>query len=170
MQNKSPESIVIVTNQLKNIKSGVGTLANVLITELIKDFDLLIVCPESEKIPIKSKGMTIKTANPMKYDLTSHKWFSFSKQVSKITNNLDPAKYKLILFLDAREGYFANNNIPTLGMIHDFYSARFSKLSRENIRTYPDWYKRVIYFKIMKRLEIKAYGRLSRLVTDSAYA
>lgn len=170
MTAKSKYSIVIVTNQFKNIKSGVGTLANVIINELKSDYDILVICPNAEKTLEQTANLHIKTVRTSKFDPTSHKWLSFSKQVAKITNKLDHSKYKIIIFLDAREGYFTKNNIPTLGLIHDFYSDRFGKLTMENIKTYPDWVKRLVYFKTIKILEIRAYRRLQWLVTDSEFA
>lgn len=163
------KDIIIVTNHYKNVKNGVSTVANALVNELAGDFRLLVICPEHEAK--KRPGVELRTVKPSGLDISSHHWISFAWKATKVIRSLSQKDYSLVIFLDAREGLFANRiDVPSLGIIHDFMSARFGRLSKELVKTYPDWISRYIYYKCMKRVEERAYSRLNHLVTVCKYA
>jgi len=159
--------ICFVTQQYKNIQSGVGTYATYLIDGLAeKGHEITVICPLNSITC--NKDITFIPVPKSKIDPT---WILLSRQFSRrlevVQNN---KKFDIIHFTDARESFFYQYNYtPTIGTMHDYYFVTASKNPFYYKRFYKDWVKRYVYYNISKILEKKALHRLSAIITNSKF-
>ncbi len=158
-------SIAIVTSTYKNITSGVGTYANILVDALIESGNkVYIISPDcDEKLPY-----FIKVKTP-KISLTPNRWFELSIKYSQILKRLEN-KVQIVHFLDAREALFfrKQKDIFLLGTVHDTYSWDLQSQSILK-RHFFDWKKRLIYYYFLHKFEKNAYKKFDLLLSNTDY-
>jgi glycosyltransferase involved in cell wall biosynthesis len=155
--------ICIVTSTYKNITSGVGTYANILVDCLIESgHEVFVISPDCDERPPNF----IKINLP-KLSVTPNRWFELSIRYSKALNEL---KFDIVHFLDAREALFfrKKQNTFLIGTVHDTYSW---DLQSKNIlkRNFLDWKKRLVYYYILHKLESISYRKFDLLLSNTNY-
>ena len=114
--------ICIVTQQYRNIHSGIGLYATNIIKYLSNlGHYITVICSPDCKID-KSKNVNFIRVKNHKLDPTPNRWVSFSYHVSKYLKNKN--NFDIIHFSDAREALFIKNkNAKLIGNMNDFYTA-----------------------------------------------
>ena len=156
--------ICFVTQQYRNIQSGVGTYSTYLIDALAeKGHEITVICPSNSIT--SNKNITFMQVPKSKIDPT---WISLARQSSKCLND---KKFDIIHFTNARDSLFYQSNlIPTVGTAHDFYSAIAPKNMIWYKKHYPcDWIKRLLYYNINKMLEKRALSKLNNIISVCIY-
>lgn len=157
--------IAIVTSTYKNITSGVGTYANMLVDFLTQSgHRAYIISPDCDDNP----PHFIKVSVP-KVSFTPNNWFELSAKYAKVLESLKKS-VDIIHFLDAREGLFVKktDRVFLLGTVHDTYSwdLQSQSILREH---FLDWRKRLIYYYFLHKLEKIAYNKFDLLLSNTDY-
>lgn len=159
------KKIAIVTSTYKNITSGVGTYANILVDLLIESGKhVYVISPDCEDNP----PHFIRVRLP-KISVTPNSWFELSIKYANVLNRLKDY-VDVIHFLDAREGLLVKktDNVFLLGTVHDTYS--WDLQSQSILREYfLDWKKRLIYYYFLHKLEKIAYKKFDLLLSNTDY-
>ncbi len=163
-------NICIVTQQYKNVISGVGLHANNLTQSLLKDgHTITLLLPEDQAPQDDLPGLTVVTVRKPAFSQSQARWlplsFSFSTALRKleIQNNFD-----LIHFTDARESFFCHTRAPMIGHVNDTYSAELRSLL-DYKKNYPDWILRWLYYSTVHFLESRKLQRLKLVVANSQF-
>lgn len=157
--------IAIVTSTYKNITSGVGTYANMLVDFLTQSgHRVYIISPDCDDNP----PYFIKVSLP-KVSFTPNNWFELSLKYAKVLESLKNS-VDIIHFLDAREGLFVKkkDGVFLIGTVHDTYSwdLQSQSILREH---FLDWQKRLIYYYFLHKLEKIAYNKFDLLLSNTDY-
>lgn len=162
-------SICVVTQQLGNVVSGVGTYASSLIRHLVQDgHDLTVVAPASERplgdLPYRFVGV------PQPLMQSNHaRWITLSISFARALSRLDKGThFDLIHFTDAREACFTKNTTPLVGTVNDTYSAL---LDSPNVyrQQYHDWISRWLYYLFVHFMEHRSIPRLNGIIANSYF-
>lgn len=155
--------IAIVTQQMDNIKSGVGTYAQALINGLRdRGHQVEVVTRDG------GASRSLKRLDP-----TPNQWVSAAWTFNRKLRELDRGDRSIdvIHFTDAREASFAcyaELQAPLLGTQHDFYSAIAFRNPLKYKKLFPfDWIRRYLYHHATKQVESRALQRLDLIITDS---
>jgi glycosyltransferase involved in cell wall biosynthesis len=162
--------ICIVTQQYKNIFSGVGLHAYNLTNALLNDgHKVTLVLPEDQAPQIISPQLSITTVRKPRFSQSQARWLSLSFSFNAALRKLE-SKYRfdVIQFTDARESFFCTPRASTIGHINDTYSAELKPLL-EYKKIYPDWLLRWLYYSAVHSLESRKLHRLKLLVANSQY-
>ncbi len=155
--------IVVVTQQIDNIKSGVGTYAQALITGL-RD--------RGHHVEVVARDGGARRSLEM-LDLTPNQWASAAWRFSRKLRELDreDCSIDVIHFTDAREASFAcyaELRAPLVGTQHDFYSAIAFHNPLQYKKLFPfDWMRRYVYHHATKQVENRALKHLDLIISDS---
>jgi glycosyltransferase involved in cell wall biosynthesis len=157
------ERILVVTQQLGPVRTGVGTYANHLVSGLRDRGFRMRVATFPEGIDTVS-GVEFVRLERKRLDPTPGNWYSVARSV---TRHIQPGVADLVHFADAREALFYRGDIPAVGTVHDAY-ALDSPRSPIKLRHYhPDWIRRGGYYATLRRCEAVAYRRLRFLLANS---
>lgn len=170
MENDNNLNVCIVTQQYKNIYSGVGLHANILVNYLVDNgYSVTIILPENQKPKNHPTGIRFKTVKNPHFASTQARWFSLSRSFSKAIKDLSQTNnFDLIHFTDVRESFFCNTNIPIIGNINDTYSADLRSVSYYK-NHYSDWLFRWFYYFIVHQIEARKLSKPSCVIANSRY-
>ncbi len=163
--------ICFFTQQYGYLWSGLGTYATHLINRLADEgHEITVVCPKEPNRQVHPK-VHILTVSKLKADPSHGGWFSLSFCFSKILSNLlEKKSFDLIHFTDAREALFCPQvDIPVFGTVHDCYFAEAPANPLVFYRHYYDWIRRFFYYRVVRKLEPKAYRKLNGIIANSQY-
>ncbi len=163
--------ICFVTQQYKNIKSGVGVYANNYISYAVNNHhEITALVPDKENHPDHIKSVKFVKIKQSRFDPTPNKWLSFSCNALKYYQK-NSHLFDLIHFSDAKEAFFLKKNINhSIGNVNDCYAAVASLNPLHFKMNYPfDWLKRYFYYLIAKSLERKALKKLNIIIANSNY-
>lgn len=163
-------NICIVTQQYKNVISGVGLHANNLTRSLLKDgHTITLLLPEDQAPQDAVPGMTVVTVKKPGFSQSQARWlplsFSFNTALRKLESQVN---FDLIHFTDARESFFCKTRAPMLGHVNDTYSAEL-KTPLNYKKNYPDWLLRWLYYSAVHFLESRKLQRLKIVVANSQF-
>lgn len=163
-------NICVVTQQYKNIFSGVGLHANNLTNALLNDgHRVTLVLPEDQAPQLISPQLSITTVKKPRFSQSQARWislsFSFNAAIRKLVSQ---NKFDVIHFTDARESFFCTPHASMIGHINDTYSAELKTLL-EYKKNYPDWLLRWLYYSTVHYLESRKLHRLNLVVANSQY-
>ncbi len=161
--------VCIVSQQIQDIRTGLGTYANNLIPALAgRGVEVTLV--GRGEAPGWA-GVTYHGVPPVKGDPTPEAWLSFAWGARSRLRRLAAAGVDLIHFLDARESFFwrRRQGVPVVGTIHDCYLAEAATGLRYWRARYADWLPRYAYHRVARVLERRALGRLDALAANSDY-
>lgn len=163
-------NICIVTQQYKNVISGVGLHANNLTNALLNDgHAITLLLPEDQEPKLSSPQLTIVTVKKPKFNQSQARWISLSFSFNVALRKLEAKnKFDLIHFTDARESFFCTTRAPMIGHVNDTYSAEI-KSPLKYKKNYPDWMLRWIYYSTVHFLESRKLHRLKLIVANSRY-
>ena len=157
------EHILVVTQQLGAVRTGVGTYANHLVTGL-RDLGFRITVATFMEGCRTIHGVDYLPLNRCAWDPTPGDWYSVSRSFGLRSS---PGMADLVHFADAREAFRYRGEIPAVGMVHDAYaldSPRFPWVLR---RTHPDWMRRSLYYGALRTVEPTAYRKLEILMANA---
>ena len=159
--------VCFVSQQLHDIRTGVGTYANNLIPALIaRGVSATVV---GRGAAPAWPGVTVHTVAPSRRDPTPEGWFSFAWGAARELRRLG-GRFDLVHFLDAREALFhGRRGAPVLGSIHDCYLAEADPSPGYWKARYADWFPRWAYHRVARVLERRALGKLDALIANSDY-
>lgn len=163
-------NICIVTQQYKNVISGVGLHANNLTNALLNaGHKITLLLPEDQAPHIVSPNLTIVTVKKPRFSQSQARWLSLSFSFNTALQKLEAQnKFDLIHFTDARESFFCSPLAPMIGHVNDTYSAEV-KTPFEYKKHYPDWLLRWLYYSAVHVLESRKLHRLKLIVANSQY-
>lgn len=163
-------NICIVTQQYKNVISGVGLHANNLTKALLDSgHTITLLLPEDQAPQIALPNLTVVTVKKPRFSQSQARWislsFSFHTALRKLEKQI---KFDLIHFTDARESFFCSSRAPMIGHVNDTYSAELMTPS-EYEKHYPDWLMRWLYYSAVHFLESRKLRRLKLIVANSRF-
>lgn len=161
--------ICIVTQQFKNIFSGVGLHANLLVNYLQKNgHSITLVVPENQKPP-SNQQFIIKSVKTKEIFKNQARWFSLCFSFSKAINELEKTNnFDIIHFTDARESFLCKSKSTLIGNINDTYSADLRSLGYYK-KYYQDWLPRWGYYSLVHNLEKRLLPKLDCVIANSMY-
>jgi glycosyltransferase involved in cell wall biosynthesis len=161
--------ICLISQQIGEIRTGVGTYANNLIPALAQAGHQAVVIGRggSPEWP----GVEYHTLPSLPWDPIPERWLSFSWYATRLLHKLNQLKsFDLIHFLDAREAFFSPKHLsPLLGTVHDCYFADASRSPFYWKKTYQDWLPRYLYHQLARPLERRSLRKLDLIITNSHY-
>jgi glycosyltransferase involved in cell wall biosynthesis len=159
--------ICFVSQQIGDIRTGVGTYANALIPALARAGHEAVVVGRGRAPAWDRVEYRAVPAAPR--DPTPEGWLSFAWRAAALLGGPDGAD--LVHFLDAREALFLRrlHRTPAVGTIHDCYLADASPSPLYWKRRYGDWLARWVYHRLARRLEGRALGKLDFLIANSRW-
>lgn len=163
-------NICIVTQQYKNVISGVGLHATNLTHALLNDgHEITLLLPEDQAPPLDLPNLTVVTVKKPGFSQNQARWialsFSFNSMLKKLESQ---QKFDLIHFTDARESFFCNTRAPMIGHVNDTYSAEL-KTPFEYKKHYSDWLARWLYYSSVHFLESNRLPRLKLVIANSQF-
>lgn len=163
-------NICIVTQQYKNVISGVGLHANNLTNALLNaGHSITLLLPEDQAQQLSSPQPTIVTVKNPKFNQSQARWLSLSFSFNAALRKLEKQhQFDLIHFTDARESFFCSPRAPMIGHVNDTYSAELRTLP-EYKKHYPDWLTRWLYYSAVHFLESRKLQRLELIVANSQF-
>lgn len=163
-------NICIVTQQYKNVISGVGLHATNLTNALLKEgHTITLLLPEDQAPQFSLPQLTVVTVKKPKFSQSQARWLSLSFSFNAALRKLEAKnKFDLIHFTDARESFFCAPRSPMIGHVNDTYSAEL-KTPIEYRKSYPDWLMRWLYYSVVHFLESRRLQRLKLIVANSRF-
>ena len=163
-------NICIVTQQYKNVFSGVGLHANNLTRALLAErHQITLLLPEDQAPELDLPNLTVVTVKKPRFSKSQARWISLSFSFNSALRELEShSKFDLIHFTDARESFFCSPRAPMIGHVNDTYSAELKKPS-EYRKNYPDWLMRWMYYSLVHALESRRLRRLRFIVANSRF-
>ncbi len=158
--------LCLVSQQLGEIRTGLGTYANTLIPGLAAAGHSTIVVGRGEH---PAGASAFRPIRRVASDPTPEGWLSFAwlaaRELRSIASGCD-----VIHFLDAREALFARReSVPLVGTAHDSYLAGAPTAVGYWRARYTDWLPRYLYHRVARQLEGRALRKLDRLLSNSRY-
>lgn len=162
--------ICLVTQQYKNVRSGVGVYANNYVGFMkTKEHELTVIVPSGTNFK-NERNVEFIEVKKLPFDPSPGKFISFSFFVwKKMREKIN--EYDLIHFTDAKEAVFFNS-IPILsvGNINDCYLADCKKNLLFYLKNYPfDWFARFNYYNLFRIFEKKALNNLDLIISNTIY-
>lgn len=163
-------NICIVTQQYKNVISGVGLHATNLTKALLNEgHSITLLLPEDQAPQVVLPQLTIVTVKKPKFSQNQARWLSLSFSFNAALKKLETQnRFDLIHFTDARESFFCAPGAPMIGHVNDTYSAEL-KTAFDYRKNYPDWILRWLYYSAVHFLESRRLQRLKLIVANSRF-
>jgi len=122
-------NICIVTQQYKNVISGVGLHANNLTKALLDAGHIItLLLPEDQAPQISMPNLTVVTVKKPRFSQSQVRWVSLSFLFNTALRKLEAqSEFDLIHFTDARESFFCSARAPMIGHVNDTYSAELKR-------------------------------------------
>ncbi len=162
--------ICIVTQQFRNIYSGIGLHANILANYLLTNgHSITLVVPEHQQPNSKPKFI-VEPVKVREIFKNQARWFSLCFSFSKTLKQLEKTrKFDIIHFTDARESILSRSvNSAIVGNINDTYSADLQSISYYK-KYYQDWLQRWAYYFLVHTLEKRYLSRLDYIIANSRF-
>jgi len=163
-------NICIVTQQFKNVISGVGLHAANLTKALLKEgHSVTLLLPEDQAPDFTSEELTVVTVRKPKFSASQARWLALSFSFGMMLRRLESKnEFDLIHFTDARESFLCSTRTPIIGNVNDTYSAELLPPS-EYKKYYPDWLFRWLYYCAVHLLESRRLQRLDLIIANSRF-
>ncbi|MBN2492595.1 MAG: glycosyltransferase family 4 protein [Planctomycetes bacterium] len=157
------DRILVVTQQLGSVRTGVGTYANHLVAGL-RDRGLRVCVATFAESCGELAGVDYVRLDRVGWDPTPGAWYSVARGLAR---KLRGRRFDLVHFTDAREALGHVLKAPAVGTVHDAYALDCPRSPLRLRRDHPDWARRAIYYAVLRRLEPVAYRRLSFVMTNA---
>ena len=160
--------VCFLSQQIGDIRTGVGTYANNLIPALAgRGVETTVIGRgEAPTWP----GVSYHPVSWPTHDPTPEGWLSFAWGAARRLRRLGFEGFDLVHCLDARESLFVRrrHGVPVVGTIHDCYLAQAAGPRYWKAR-YSDWLPRYGYHRLARLLERRALRRLDAIIANSDY-
>lgn len=162
-------SVVVATQQIGNVVSGIGLYAHNLVEYLLADgHQVCVIAPEDQRPPGKLPYPFISIPQPVAGD-TQARWISLSISFARELRRLQREQaFDFVHFTDPREALFCHPNVPMVGNINDTYAATIMPLSFYH-HYFNDWLLRWVYYGFVHNYEPVAMRRLQAIIANSDY-
>lgn len=152
--------MLIVSQQVRNVRSGVGTYARLLLQAL----DLRpTVATWTEEIDPSLPADWIDLGAPPRFDPTPGAFWALGRRVARaVTRDFD-----VVHFLDAREAHAWRGGGRLIGTVHDDYAAHAPRVPWGLVGRAADPFRRWAYYRWLERLERRTYPRFDLLLANS---
>jgi len=157
------ERILVVTQQLGPVRTGVGTYANHLV-EGLRDHGYRVKVATFPGGCNTVPGVEYLRLPRLRWDPTPGNWYSVSHHFARA---IRPDMADLVHFADAREAFRYRGAIPAVGMVHDAYALDSPRTPWALRRHHPDWGRRGTYYAALRRVEPVAYRKLRFLMANA---
>jgi glycosyltransferase involved in cell wall biosynthesis len=166
--------VCLVTQQLRSVRSGVGTYARQLTGELLaRGVSCTVALRADERPPPDAfpAASFLELPPRGRFDPTPGGFWSLSRGFAAV-----PARtlegFDLIHFLDAREGFHylglaRRRGIPVVGTVHDDYAARARRSPLAFFGSSGDPISRWAYYTWLSRIEARTIPELDALIANS---
>ncbi len=166
---------MLVSQQVKTVRSGVGTYARDLLAGLQRLHPDLGLCVATWNHEIDQESYPgvrfLDLGVPPALDPSPGAFFSLGKILARRLRE-EGAFFDVAHFLDAREGFacLAGQRLPAqrlLGTVHDDYAARAGLAPWSYWGRAADPLRRWLYYRVLRRLEKRCYPKYHGLLTNS---
>lgn len=162
-------SVVVATQQIGNVISGIGLYAHNLVEYLVGDgHQVCVIAPEDQRPSGKLSYSYVSVPPPVAGN-THARWVSLSVSFARELGRLQRHQsIDLVHFTDGREALFCRFNFPMVGNISDTYSAKIQSLSYYR-HYFNDWLLRWCYYRFVHACEPVALRRLQAVIAASNF-
>jgi len=161
--------ICIVTQQLKNVHSGIGLHATNLLNGLAKEnHSVTVLVPKSQKYdsPSAHKIVSVEDSEIIQ---SQARWFYYSKIFSKALSALEKThSFDIVHFTDVRDSFFCSTRSKIIGNINDTYCSEINNLHYYK-KYYIDWFKRWVYYNLVHQIEKRKLPTIDGIIANSIY-
>jgi len=162
---------LLVTTQVKNVASGMGTYARLLLDGLVARGHSFTIATWGNEI-VADRYPTaewIDVGEKPRFDPTPGSFVMFGR---RLADKLDGRRFELVHFLEAREGYaWVGSKKPrgtrVVGTVHDDYPAHVPATPLGLIGRCSDPWTRWVYYHAVGFLERRAYRHFDLLLANS---
>jgi glycosyltransferase involved in cell wall biosynthesis len=162
-------SVVVATQQIGSVISGIGLHAQNLVEYLLGDGQqVCVIAPEDQRPSGKLPYSFVSVPPPIAGN-TQARWVSLSINFARELGRLQRQhSFNLIHFTDGRESLFCRSNVPMVGNINDTYAATIKPISFYQ-HYFDDWLLRWGYYRFVHTCEPVALRRLQAVIANSHY-
>jgi glycosyltransferase involved in cell wall biosynthesis len=167
--------ILLVTQQLGSVRSGVGTYARTLVEGLVaRGIPLTVASWDDECEDARFGELACwRLGRRPRWDPTPGAWHTLGRRAASRLGRAD-RRFAVVHFLDAREGHATLRSKRLrgvadrfVGTVHDDYAARASRRPGGFVGQAADPYRRFLYYAWLRRLERRTLPRFDLLATNS---
>ncbi len=179
-------NICIVTNQLGDVKSGVGTHSRILAAHLPRaGHHVTVICPEEQKqkhhsanahsANAHSAGQNLHIVTVQRPRSLGHAtWLLLAPRLcGQLERLLSNERFDVIHFTDAKSAYYLDrrkaHHAVLVGNVNDFYLADARRNPLFYRRHFPDWKRRYAYYHLARPLEKRALKKLDCAICNTQY-
>ncbi|MAE77706.1 MAG: hypothetical protein CMJ85_12660 [Planctomycetes bacterium] len=164
-----PPSLLLVSQQVRSVRSGVGTYARILLEALAARGVRCAIATWKSECDRDAFGTVrwIELGEKPRWDPTPGGFFTLGKRAAQALHARDGID--LVHFLDAREAH-ASRRTPgrtMVGTVHDDYAAHAPATPFGLIGRAADPVRRWAYYAWLQRLEQRTYRKLDALMANS---
>lgn len=163
--------ICLVSQQLGEVKSGVGVYARNLAQGLLADgHSVILICPK-ERAATGIQALQLELVSGKGTGSSHVRWVMLSRRFGRALKALRRRhKFHLVHFTDARDALFcALGDFPAIGMVNDYYFAAAPRSPWAFKADYVDWPVRWAYYNTVRLLEQRALRKLTTIICNSHY-
>lgn len=162
-------NICVVTQQLKNILSGIGSHASNLVNQLIADGHQVTVIAPKGQCPDGDLNFKFIDVPSPKLFKNQARWLPLSIYFSNALKIIQKKQnFDIVHFTDARESVFCHSTAPMVGNVNDTYAADIKSIDYYK-KYYIDWLPRYYYYKFVHQVEKIAFPRLDAVIAISKF-
>ncbi len=163
--------ICLVSQQLAEVKSGIGVYTRNIARKLIADgHSVTLICPQ-ERASVDIEGLHLQLVSGQGTGASHIRWITLSRRFGRALLALrQRQRFHLVHFTDAREALFcALKDIPTVGNMNDYYFAAAPHSPWAFKADYVDWPIRWAYYNAVHFLERRALAKLTVVICNSQH-
>lgn len=163
--------ICLVSQQLGEVRSGVGIYTRNVARKLIADgHSVTLICPR-ERASTHIQGLQLELVSGKGTGSSHIRWVRLSRRFGRALKALRKRQeIHLIHFTDAREALFCPlGSILSVGNMNDYYFATAPRNPLVFKEDYVDWPIRWAYYNMVRFLERRALGKLTAIICNSQH-
>lgn len=161
--------ICLVSQQLGEVKSGVGVYTRNVARRLLADgHSVTLICPR-ERASTHIQDLRLELISGKGTGSSHIRWLMLSRRFGRALRALRRRhKFHLVHFTDAREALFCPvGDLPAVGNMNDYYFAAAPRSPWAFKADYVDWPTRWAYYNAVRFLEQRALDKLTAVICNS---
>ena len=165
--------LLLVSQQVRSVRSGVGTYARVLLDGLARRDTDLTVATWTHEVDRESfpEVRWIDLGRQPSWDPTPGAFWTLGRRVARALSSMGGSGFELVHFLDAREGHAwlarGRGQRAVVGTVHDDYAVHAPCNPLGLIGRAADPLRRWIYYRWLAHLEHVSYRYFDLLMVNS---
>lgn len=171
VKSYNPKSlrVCVVTQQMRNVISGIGLHSRNLVSHLTSDgHQVTVIAPHDQRPPVDLNYQFIGVTSPFIKN-NQARWIPLSISYAKCLFDLEEKyDFDIIHFTDARESLFCRLKTPIIGNVNDTYAADIKPIIYYR-KYYNDWLQRWLYYRLVHLCEARTLPRLPAILANSSY-